>query len=976
MATRKAPSAASATGNLLRPPSARKKARQEYIADWLRHIGIGEIESEFQTGSGPVDLYLANRRVLIEVKSKARLKNGPNAPRSGSRGGESAFQQISRHIEAERRQDRPVSGGGAQSRLSWIGIVTDGERWWAWEWPEKNANGEPVPRWQDTKLTEGNIKALEGIITRGKAGKDWVPADPSTLFEGSLAGLKELFLRVKSHPATNTQKKLWLEQLQSGGNAPTSDVDDMFVAHTLLILIARIVLNTVIRYRHDSSSGDSVTEGFVGWVVTVDRSHLEKLESIITEYDWARRPGDVLRTLYGHFVEGRHRKAFGEYYTPDWLAEMICLEIIDDDFIAKQIDAFRNGDGANVLSCVLDPTCGSGTFLYSAARRILESKPLERSAMDEDRKALFVASMVHGMDIHPVAVEMARANVARALPRAPRSNINVRQGDALLGQRSDMTVFGDGGKSAVLFSPAGLPIPIPMEFFKSAVDMDAFFKSASAGEAMPKSLEGGLPGESRQTLREAHRSLRGMAAGEPSGARYWHMRNQVAPVSLGERRVGRIVSNPPWVTMQEMRDASRKGEVRRLARSEGIWVGGDSAPRFDVAGLFVKKCLSLYLDGGRSAWVLPQGAAVSGKSWEGFRAAMSGMISEFWDMRRLPFPWTPACVAITGPGGGAVTRTYAKRRGQRVSDGDRWASVEAKTRRVSRRAFPARRSDWFDRRGGLPVRHGASLQPAPLVRIRRIAGVSGGSTSFETYASHKGPWDRLGSIKGTVPSGFVKDTIISTYVFPFIAICNKTIMPVEGGAWAPGRNRSRYWRDACALYEKHRGDGPSNPKTLEGCMDHHGKLMRQLGSPGGHRVVYNAVGDALYASRIRPGVVGGVGVCVVSARSRPEALFLAGVLNAPCLLGAYLSTRRSDRNFHMHFWGAIPIPRYDRSDAGHVRLAELAQKAEAIASRVPLTGRPLKDKGLIRGALAGVLGEIDGVVSGILPGYAAGARPP
>jgi len=970
MATRKAPSAASATGNLLRPPSARKKARQEYIADWLRHIGIGEIESEFQTGSGPVDLYLANRRVLIEVKSKARLKNGPNAPRSGSRGGESAFQQISRHIGAERRQDRPVSGGGAQSRLSWIGIVTDGERWWAWEWPEKNANGEPVPRWQDTKLTEGNIKALEGIITRGKAGKDWVPADPSTLFEGSLAGLKELFLRVKSHPATNTQKRLWLEQLRSGGNAPTSDVDDMFVAHTLLILIARIVLNAVIRYRHDSSSGDSVTEGFVGWVVTVDRSHLEKLESIITEYDWGRRPGDVLRTLYGHFVEGRHRKAFGEYYTPDWLAEMICLEIIDDDFIAKQIDAFRKGDGANGLSCVLDPTCGSGTFLYSAARRILESKPLERSAMDEDRKALFVASMVHGMDIHPVAVEMARANVARALPRAPRSNINVRQGDALLGQRSDMTVFGDGGKSAVLFSPAGLPIPIPMEFFKSTVDMDAFFKSASAGEAMPKSLEGGLPGESRQALREAHRSLRGMAAGDPSGARYWHMRNQVAPVSLGERRVGRIVSNPPWVTLQEMRDTARKAEVREMARGEGVWEGGEVAPRFDVAGLFVKRCTSMYLGGGRAAWILPQGAAVSGRNWSGFRGAMRGKIAEFWDLGRIPFPWTPACVAIGGQGSGEITRTYSKARGARIGDGDGWASVRPKIRKICRKRFAVRRSHWFGKDGGLPVRHGASLQPAPLVRIGRVTGVSGGRASFRTHASHKRPWSVLKSLKGTVPSGFVKDTIISTYVFPFLARYNKTVIPVRNGAWDPDRKKSAYWRGACALYEKNRGTGPSNPKTLEDCVDHNGKLLRQLGGAGGHRVVYNAVGDVLYAARLKPGVIGGVGVCVVSTTSKAESQFLVGLLNAPCLLDAYLSTRRSDRNFHLHFWGAIPIPRYDKSDADHVKLAKLAQRAEAIASRVRLADGPLKSKNLIRGALTGVLGEIDDVVSRILPDHA------
>ncbi|MCY4251791.1 MAG: hypothetical protein OXD41_00615, partial [Thaumarchaeota archaeon] len=99
------------------------------------------------------------------------------------------------------------------------------------------------------------------------------------------------------------------------------------------------------------------------------------------------------------------------------------------------------------------------------------------------------------------------------------------------------------------------------------------------------------------------------------------------------------------------------------------------------------------------------------------------------------------------------------------------------------------------------------------------------------------------------------------------------------------------------------------------------------------------------------------------------ALFLVGILNAPCLLDAYLSTRRSDRNFHLHFWGAIPIPRYDKSDGDHAELVRLARRAESIASSVKLVDSPLKSKGLIRGALAGVLGEIDEVASRILPDY-------
>jgi len=279
------------------------------------------------------------------------------------------------------------------------------------------------------------------------------------------------------------------------------------------------------------------------------------------------------------------------------------------------------------------------------------------------------------------------------------------------------------------------------------------------------------------------------------------------------------------------------------------------------------------------------------------------------------------------------------------------------------------RSHWFDKNGDLPVRHGASLQPAPLVRIDQITGVSGGKTSFSTYASHKSPWNALRSLKGTVPSNFVKDTAISTYVFPFIARYNKTVIPVDDKGWIPGRKNDAYWRDACALYEKNRGSGTHTPKTLEDRIDHNGILMKQLSSLKRHKVVYNAVGDVLYAARLKPGVIGGVGVCVVSTTSKAESQFLVGLLNAPCLLDAYLSTRRSDRNFHLHFWGAVPIPRYDKSNDDHAKLVELVQRAESIASKVKVTDSPLKSKNLIRVALSGVLDEIDDVVSRILPNH-------
>ena len=63
---------------------------------------------------------------------------------------------------------------------------------------------------------------------------------------------------------------------------------------------------------------------------------------------------DLLKKLYQYLVPQDVRHHLGEYYTPDWLAEMVLDE------------AGYDGDARKRL---LDPACGSGTFLVLAIQR-------------------------------------------------------------------------------------------------------------------------------------------------------------------------------------------------------------------------------------------------------------------------------------------------------------------------------------------------------------------------------------------------------------------------------------------------------------------------------------------------------------------------------------------------------------------------------------------------------------------------------
>ncbi|MEO1289646.1 MAG: N-6 DNA methylase, partial [Chloroflexota bacterium] len=97
---------------------------------------------------------------------------------------------------------------------------------------------------------------------------------------------------------------------------------------------------------------------------------------------------DALKTLYHDLFPNKLRHALGEYYTPDWFAH----------FVLDRIEFNRT-------QRLLDPTCGSGTFTTLAYRRLLDAQiesPL---------------NYIAGIDINPLAVLSAKANLLLNMPR-------------------------------------------------------------------------------------------------------------------------------------------------------------------------------------------------------------------------------------------------------------------------------------------------------------------------------------------------------------------------------------------------------------------------------------------------------------------------------------------------------------------------------------------------------------------------------
>ena len=110
----------------------------------------------------------------------------------------------------------------------------------------------------------------------------------------------------------------------------------------------------------------------------------------LNAFDFTQIDGDLLGNLYERFLPIEKRKKLGEYYTPLPIA----------DYVLEKIGFFERPGP------LLDPACGSGTFLISAAdglvRRMIARGVEPAVAVDEALK------LVNGIDINMFAAFIAQ----------------------------------------------------------------------------------------------------------------------------------------------------------------------------------------------------------------------------------------------------------------------------------------------------------------------------------------------------------------------------------------------------------------------------------------------------------------------------------------------------------------------------------------------------------------------------------------
>jgi type I restriction-modification system DNA methylase subunit len=127
----------------------------------------------------------------------------------------------------------------------------------------------------------------------------------------------------------------------------------------------------------------------------------------LNRFDFERVNRDILGHVYEDYLPKQERKELGEYYTP--------IEVVQ--FMLDTVD-YRASENIGAKR-VLDPACGSGTFLTEVTERIIQhfrrkydATSIHQLDAEQARRILDrIQRSVHGIDINPFAVHITQINL-------------------------------------------------------------------------------------------------------------------------------------------------------------------------------------------------------------------------------------------------------------------------------------------------------------------------------------------------------------------------------------------------------------------------------------------------------------------------------------------------------------------------------------------------------------------------------------
>lgn len=339
---------------------------------------------------------------------------------------------------------------------------------------------------------------------------------------------------------------------------------------------------------------------------------------------------DVLKNLYQRLLPGSIRHRLGEFYTPDWLAQRVVN------------GATGSADRLEPSRRVLDPACGSGTFLVEVISRMI------RTAANRDpRRTLHqILENVVGFDLSPLAVQASKVNYMLALSPLLRYadpeeliTIPVFLADSVSPPRRAGLLEGDVYRFDTSEGPWRLPsvlaeshyLPTLGRLLQEGLTNATEHNEQWFREELPKRIPL-VEGRDTRVLDGAanlYSKLRDLHSANRNGM-WWRMiTNAFAPAL--QPQFDYIVGNPPWVSWETLPEPYRRA-------NDDLWLAYGLRPdaplnrrqasanvRLDISMLFVARCLDAFLkDDGRLSFVITASVFQSELAGRGFRRRRLG----------------------------------------------------------------------------------------------------------------------------------------------------------------------------------------------------------------------------------------------------------------------------------------------------------------------------------------------------------------
>lgn len=884
----------------------------------------------------------------------------------------------------------------------YVGMLTDGTTWRLYHLAhdELSCVSELELNPRDPEQDELLVWLESVMATQAKVRP--VPAEieqrlgsVSPAHQLDYASLSVLYHDNRDHPEVKLKRELWAKLLRTAFGTGFVDDEALFINHTLLVVTAELVAHAAIGWDvspYGPLSPSQLTSGaefanaqihgvveadFFDWVVEVGggEQFVTELGRRIARFDWSKVEHDVLKVLYESVIPTAERERLGEYYTPDWLADRVIDDRVPEPLTTR----------------LADPSCGSGTFVFHAVRRYLDAA--EAAGTPTGEAVLDVTRHVVGMDVHPVAVTLARVTYLLAIgidrinseDRGPLTipiylgdSVQWEQNRDLFGGADRVTIATAGNElvegGGVLF---GDDLVFPRSILGDASNFDQLVSAmADAALDLSGSLDRTLidpilrrfkvTDDEAKILRTTFSTMRALHRSGRNHIWGYYVRNLIRPLWLSEpeNRVDVLVGNPPWLRYSKMTELMQK-RYKDLAKPRNLLNHGLGASARDLSTLFVVRSVELYLrEGGQFAFVMPHGT-ITRRPHSGFRSGkwatgtgdhLTVGFEKSWDLAEATTGFPMVSCVVRGHRAEEATAVPA----QTVKWSGRLNRADLPWNEAAQRITTTLGTVVALGDGNEPepspyksvFRNGAILYPRLLLFVEEaVAGPLGAGagriavTSFRTTQEKK-PWKQLPSLSGRVARSFARPVYLGETVLPHRCVTpRQAVLPIDdkgilqGNQIAEHPGLTEWWDQAESIWEANKSK--SDKSKLLDRIDFHGQLSSQF-PVAKLRVGYTKSGNTLAAALVRDDTaIIDHKLYWAPVSAEEEGHYLCAILNSATLLErvkplqalGLFGARDFDKNVF-----AVPFPRYDAADSLHSKLSALGALAETTAADVDITG--------------------------------------